>query len=47
MWSLIGGSAVFLLDVPQDWLLLVGGVLTAALLAKSHKLSFRGPWADG
>ena len=47
MWSLIGGSAAFLLDVPQDWLLLVGGVLTAALLAKSHKLSFRRPWADG
>ena len=47
VWSLIGGSAAFLLDVPQDLLLLVGGVLTAALLAKSHKLSFRRPWADG
>lgn len=26
VWSLIGGSAAFLLQVPQDWLLLVSGV---------------------
>lgn len=26
VWSLIGGSAAFLLRVPQDWLLLVSGV---------------------
>jgi Family of unknown function (DUF6064) len=32
LWSLIGGTAAFLLDVPQDWLLLVSGVATAALL---------------
>ena len=41
LWSLIGGTAAFLLDVPQDWLLLVGGVMTALLLATSRKLSFR------
>ena len=32
LWSLIGGSAAFLLAVPQDWLLLVSGPLTATLL---------------
>jgi Family of unknown function (DUF6064) len=32
LWSLIGGSAAFLLRVPQDWLLLVSGVLTVLLL---------------
>lgn len=26
IWSLIGGSAAFLLQVPQDWLLLVSGL---------------------
>ena len=32
LWSLIGGSAAILLRVPQDWLLLVSGALTALLL---------------
>jgi hypothetical protein len=41
LWSLIGGTAAFLLDVPQDWLLLVGGVVTTLLLATSRRLSFR------
>jgi hypothetical protein len=41
LWSLIGGTAAFLLDVPQDWLLLVGGVVTALLLTTSRRLSFR------
>jgi Family of unknown function (DUF6064) len=27
VWSLIGGSAAFLLGVPQDWLLLLSGVI--------------------
>lgn len=27
VWSLIGGSAAFLLGVPQDWLLLLSGVV--------------------
>jgi len=32
LWSLIGGSAAILLQVPQDWLLLASGLLTAGLL---------------
>ena len=36
LWSLIGGTAAFLLDAPQDWLLLVSGVATTALLAKGR-----------
>ena len=27
IWSLIGGSAAILLDVRQDWLLLVSGLI--------------------
>lgn len=37
LWSLVGGSAAFLLAVPQDWLLLFSGVVTvAALLLSKH-----------
>jgi uncharacterized protein DUF6064 len=32
LWSLIGGSAAILLQIPQDWLLLASGALTALLL---------------
>lgn len=32
VWSLIGGSAAFVLGVPQDWLLLVSGVVVTPLL---------------
>ncbi len=32
IWSLIGGSAAFLLGIPQDWPLLVSGVTVHALL---------------
>jgi hypothetical protein len=32
LWSLVGGSAAFLLGIPQDWPLLVGGVVAVALL---------------
>jgi hypothetical protein len=32
LWSLIGGSAAILLNVPQDWALLVSGLATLALL---------------
>jgi hypothetical protein len=37
-WSLIGGSAAFLLDVPQDWLLLLSGAVAAptVLLRRAH-----------
>lgn len=34
VWSLIGGSAAFLLGVPQDWLLLFSGVATALALRR-------------
>jgi hypothetical protein len=33
VWSIIGGSAAFLLNVPQDWILLFSGVLTVLSLA--------------
>ena len=29
LWSLVGGSAAFLLQVPQDWALLLSGILVA------------------
>ena len=32
VWSLIGGSAAVLLNVPQDWLLLVSGVISSLLV---------------
>lgn len=34
IWSLIAGSAAFLLAMPQDWLLLVSGVAVLALLRR-------------
>jgi hypothetical protein len=37
IWSLIGGSAAFLLGVAPDWLLLVSGLITIALLITRHK----------
>jgi hypothetical protein len=39
IWSLIGGSAAFLLGVPQDWLLLVSGVVVPLLILRD-----RGYW---
>jgi hypothetical protein len=32
-WSLVGGSAAALLQIPQDWLLLASGFITVAALA--------------
>ena len=32
VWSLIGGSAAVVLDVPQDWVLLFGGLIATPLL---------------
>jgi Family of unknown function (DUF6064) len=32
VWSLIGGSAAILLGVPQDWLLLVSGLIAVPLI---------------
>jgi hypothetical protein len=36
VWSLIGGSAAFLLDVPQDWLLLASGLCVLVLWPRGH-----------
>lgn len=38
-WSLVGGSAAFLLRVPQDWPLLASGVLTVAVLLRERRAS--------
>jgi hypothetical protein len=32
IWSLIGGSAAILLHVPQDWLLLLSGLIAVPLI---------------
>ena len=37
LWSLIGGSAAILLRIPQDWLLLASGPITALLLIRRSK----------
>ena len=37
VWSLIGGSAAFLLGVPQDWLLLASGIVATPLLLQHRK----------
>ncbi|MGY8676483.1 DUF6064 family protein [Bradyrhizobium sp. UFLA05-153] len=37
-WSLMGGSAAILLNISQDWLLLVSGCIAAPLIAfRNHK----------
>lgn len=38
VWSLIGGSAAFLLGVAQDWVLLVSGLVTVVLFATRHRV---------
>ncbi len=37
IWSLIGGSAAILLDVPQDWFLLVSGLIAATVLVLARE----------
>ncbi|MGY8633047.1 DUF6064 family protein [Bradyrhizobium sp. 14AA] len=37
LWSLVGGSAAILLRVPQDWALLVAGVISLALLIQRDR----------
>jgi hypothetical protein len=32
LWSVVGGSAAILLDMPQDWLLLLGGAVAVPLI---------------
>jgi hypothetical protein len=41
LWSLVGGSAAFLLKVPQDWALLLSGVLVAAALLLDRRRRVR------
>jgi hypothetical protein len=40
LWSLVGGSAAFLLQVPQDWILLASG-LSVLFLPGSGKIHRR------
>lgn len=44
-WSLIGGSAAFLLHVPQDWVLLFGGLAALPLLVRTRGQSAKGSGA--
>ncbi len=37
IWSMIGGSAAFLLGVQQDWLLLISGVITVGVLMPQRR----------
>jgi hypothetical protein len=37
LWSLVGGSAAFLLDMPQDWPLLFAGMAAVSALAWQHR----------
>ena len=43
LWSLIGGCAAFLLDIPQDWMLLVSGGVSLALLTILERDRRRSP----
>ena len=43
IWSLIGGSAAVLLNVPQDWLLLVSGLIAVPIIIFRHRGS---RWVD-
>jgi hypothetical protein len=42
IWSLIGGSAAILLDVPQDWLLLLSGGIAVPLIVLRDRWPPRG-----
>ena len=41
IWSLIGGSAALLLQVPQDWLLLLSGLSVVPLLRSSVRAKLK------
>jgi hypothetical protein len=43
VWSLIGGSAAILLDVPQDWGLLVSGLIAVPLVVAKNRALVAGP----
>ncbi len=40
-WSLVGGSAAFLLGVPQDWLLLFSGLAVALVVVRERSRTDR------
>ncbi|QWG25564.1 hypothetical protein KMZ93_12150 [Bradyrhizobium sediminis] len=42
VWSLIGGSAAILLNVPQDWLLLLSGCIAVALMVVRDRRAIQG-----
>ena len=46
VWSLIGGSAAILLNVPQDWLLLVSGFIASPLMFFRDRQPYRVPRKD-
>lgn len=41
VWALVGGSAAFLLAVPQDWLLIASGLLVVPWLWRRTSVPFR------
>ena len=41
-WSLVGGSAAFLLGVPQDWLLLFSGLAVPIILLRERRTAGGG-----
>lgn len=45
LWALVGGSAAFLLAVPQDWPLLIGGLLVTPLLWRRSPSAVRSQHA--
>jgi hypothetical protein len=45
-WSLIGGCAAVLLQVPQDWLLLASGVIAAPLIVMNRRKRFPAQASD-
>jgi hypothetical protein len=45
VWALIGGSAAFLLGVPQDWPLLIGGLLVTPWLWRRPSAPTRPSYA--
>ena len=46
IWSLIGGSAAFLLGVPQDWMLLASGIIAVPLIVLGDRRRSRAPGAQ-
>jgi hypothetical protein len=36
-WALVGGSASFLLGIPQDWMLLVSGLAAPAIVLRERR----------